>query len=437
MTLQQRIAVIGAGITGITTAYELAADGHEVTLYERCEAVAAEGSFANAGLLSPGSVSPAAAPGLHRWLLRGLFSHDAALHWRPQVSPAQWRWLRRWWQACNQGHERDVRAMVALARHSQDRLAALTHQLQLDYERSDGVLLLLRHEREFRPSHRHVQMLTELGVRATPLDAAACRALEPGLGEKALLAGGVHLPDDGVGNCRQFAQQLRDRLAALPGVRLHFNTAVTHIGREGGRIQLQHATNGAAGPEGEPRLAEHDTLVICAGASAPLLLRPLGWRVPLMPVHGYSVTFRLQAHGLAPRSAVVDTRAGVAITRQGGRIRITGGYALGGRTVPGEPVEAALRPLYGALNRWFPYAAERSQAQVWTGARPMLPEGPPIVGAAPARAGEGAIWLNLGHGAHGWSLACGSARLLADQIAGQSPALDPAPFAARRWLDGS
>lgn len=427
--------MIGAGITGITTAYELAQEGHAVTVYERCSSVAAEGSFATAGLVSPGSVSPAAAPGLHRWLLRGLFSHDAALHWRPRLSPAQWRWLSTWWRACGQPQEADVRAMVALARLSQARLSDLTTRLGLEFERSEGVLLLLRHTREFRPSLRHVEMLNELGVPAEPLDAQACRAIEPGLGDKARLAGGVHLRQDGVGNCRQFAQQLRDRLIEQhPAVRFRFSTAVTRIGREGGRIQVEHQTNPAEPAHAAPQLSEHDAVVVCAGASAPLLLRQLGWRMPLMPVLGHSVTFRLQAHGLAPRSAVVDARAGVAIARQGQRLRITGGFTLGGRGVPQAAAEAALRPLYRALNRWFPYAAERGHAQVWTGARPMLPSGPPVIGEAPRQTGEGRVWLNLGHGAHGWTLACGSARLLADQIAGRSAGIDPAPYTTTRWL---
>lgn len=427
MNSNQRIAVIGAGITGITTAYELAADGHQVTLYERRDAVAVEGSFANAGLLSPGSVSPAAAPGLRPWLLRGLMGHDAALRWRPGTSLAQWRWLRQWWRACGRSHADDVRAMVALARHSMERLDQLSHRLQLDYERSSGVLLLLRHEREFKPAHRHVQMLNELGVLAQPLDPAGCVAIEPGLGRQAQLAGGIHLVADGVGNCRQFAQLLRDHLVTLPGLTLNLNTDITRIERKAGRIALHLGPTPAAAAS----LAEHDALVICAGASAPHLLHHLGWRLPLMPVHGHSVTFRLQVDGHAPRSAVVDAQSGVAISRQGGRIRITGGYDLGRVDTPGE---AALRPLYDALNRWFPYAAERRHAQVWTGARPMLPEGPPIVGRAPGDAGHGAIWLNLGHGAHGWTLACGSARLLADQIGGRPPTLDARPFAAERWL---
>lgn len=433
MNSNQRIAIIGAGITGITTAYELAADGHHVTLYERCDAVAVEGSFANAGLLSPGSVSPAAAPGLRSWLLRGLVSHEAALRWRPRAAAAEWRWLHHWWRACGRGHADDVRAMVALARHSMERLSQLSSHLQLDYERSDGVLLLLRHEREFRPSHRHVQMLTELGVLAQPLDAAGCRKVEPGLGRDTPLAGGIHLANDGVGNCRQFAQQLRDHLLTRPDVQLRLNTLVTHLAHEGGRIKLHvtqnHATTGAV-----TSVAEHDAIVLCAGASASHLLQGLGWRLPLMPVHGHSVTFRLQADGHAPRSAVVDAQAGVAISRQGSRIRITGGYELKHANLFDTPKEAALRPLYQALNRWFPYAAERKHAQVWTGARPMLPEGPPVVGRAPARANEGPIWLNLGHGAHGWTLACGSARLLADQIGGLAPAVDPQPFSADRWL---
>lgn len=430
----QRIAVIGAGITGITTAYELAADGHQVTLYDRRDAVAVEGSFANAGLLSPGSVSPAAAPGLRPWLLRGLLSHDAALRWRPAgLSLAQWRWLRQWWRACGRGHADDVRAMVALARHSQERLDQLSQRLQLEFERSSGVLLLLRHEREFKPAHRHVQMLTELGVLAQPLDPVGCRAIEPGLGHKAELAGGIHLVSDGVGNCRQFAQLLRDHLVTLPNVQLRLNTRITGISRETGPIALQLSTTpGAPAPSADiATVAHHDALVVCAGATAPSLLQGLGWRLPLMPVRGHSVTFRLQVDGHAPRSAVIDAQAGVAISRQGSRIRITGGYDLGPADAPGE---TALRPLYDALNRWFPYAAERKQAQVWTGARPMLPEGPPIIGRAPTASGQGPVWLNLGHGAHGWTLACGSARLLADQIAGLAPAVDARPFSADRWL---
>lgn len=425
MISNQRIAVIGAGITGITTAYELAADGHQVTLYDRHDAVAVEGSFANAGLLSPGSVSPAAAPGLRPWLLRGLVTHDAALRWRPGASATQWRWLRHWWRACGRGHADDVRAMVALARHSMARLDQISHHLQLDFERSTGVLLLLRHEREFKPSHRHVQMLAELGVSAQQLDPTGCRAIEPGLGRKTPLAGGIHLLGDGVGNCRQFAQQLRDHLLTLPGVQLRLNTTISRIAREAGRITLH-----IAGEPGRPDTqADHDAVVVCAGASAPALLQGLGWRLPLIPVHGHSVTFRLQVDGHAPRSAVVDAQAGVAISRQGSRIRITGGYDLGSTNAPGE---TALRPLYDALNRWFPYAAERRHAQVWTGARPMLPEGPPIIGRAPG--GDGDIWLNLGHGAHGWTLACGSARVLADQISARTPAVDAQPFAADRWL---
>jgi D-amino-acid dehydrogenase len=429
------LAVIGAGITGVTTAHELAADGHDVTVYDRCESVGAEGSFANAGLLAPGCVSPASAPGLRPWLLRGLLRHEAALRWRPGLSLNQWRWLVRWWRACSHSHAEDVRAMVLLARYSQQRLAAMTEHLRLDYERSRGVLLLLRHEREFRPTRRHVEMLRELGVEAEELTSERCREVEPGLGGEAqALAGGVHLAGDGVGNCRQFAQLLRDHATAQQGVMFRFNTTVTAAKRDGDGVTLCLASSrGSSVVQRLPDAARHDALVLCAGASAADLLPAWGWRLPLLPVHGHSVTLPLRPDGRAPRSAVVDARSGVAISRLGGRIRITGGFVLG-RDQPLMPTETALAPLYAALDRWFPHAAQRSQPQLWTGARPMLPEGPPVVGAAPGSTGRGAVWLNLGHGAHGWTLACGSARLLADQVAGRAPAIDARPYASQRWL---
>ncbi|MEO8299387.1 MAG: FAD-dependent oxidoreductase [Burkholderiales bacterium] len=434
------IAVIGAGIAGVTTAFELAADGHRVTVYDRRESVGAEGSFANTGLLSPGCVSPASAPGLRPWLLRGLVGHESALRWRPGASLAQWRWLARWWRACGTSHAADVRTLVGLARYSQQRLALLTEQLELDYERSSGVLLLLRDEREFRPSRRHVLMLRELGVEAAELTPEQCREIEPGLGEDAVLAGGVHLSGDGVGNCRQFAYQLRDAAVASGRVSFRFDTAVQSVRPEGSQVHLRLAPAGPdpawqtqtskTAPLADQPAVAHDAVVLCTGASAGALLKPLGWSLPLLPVYGHSLTLPLRLDGRAPRSAVVDAQAGVAIGRLGGRIRITGGYGLG--EVGAEPSEEALRPLYAALDRWFPYAANRNQVQVWTGARPMLPEGPPIIGSAPGTAGT--VWLNVGHGAHGWTLACGSARLLADQLGGRTTALDASPFAAVRWL---
>lgn len=459
-----RIAVIGAGITGITTAYELAEDGHTVSVFDRCASVAAESSFATTGLISPGCVSPATAPGLRRWLLRGLYSHEAALRWRPRASRSQWGWLLRWWRANRKTHPADVRAMVDLARVSQERLSWLTDLHSLNYERSAGVLVLLRNEDELAPGHRHAAMLRELGIKVDELTPERCKSIEPGLRHTSTLAGALHLGEDGVGNCREFSHRLRDLCVQRRGVRFHFGVQVSRIESEGGQTRLRLAAppaptsgvgrllsarrpggdsesasissllNGdgaptSAMPESPEQPAQEffDAVVICTGASGSALLKGLGAKVPLMPVYGYSVSFRIRPDGLPPRSAVVDARSGIAIARLGERVRVSGGFEFG--ELDGQDRDAMLGQLYDALHHWFPFATERTQPQIWKGARPMLPEGPPVIG--PAR--TSGVWLNLGHGAHGWTLACGAARLLADQIAGRTPLLDADRYSLHRF----
>lgn len=448
-----RVAVVGAGIAGLTTAFELAEAGHEVSVYERCDAVAEVSSFAHAGLLTAGLVSPAAAPGLRRWLLRGLRHHESALRWRPGLDAAHYQWLWQWWRASSSSHASDVRAMTELAVLSLQRLNELTRDLGLSYERSRGVLVLLRDSRELAPTHRHVGMLRELGWPVNELTPQACLEIEPHLG-RSRLAGGLHLPDDGVGNCRQMTQQLREYAERRQGVQFTFGTEVSGIRTEGRQIVLQlrererdaatpsrpgllarrraHASDSAAvdfaptQPIGRDSQAVHDAVVLCSGADTALVHRH-SQALPLQPVWGHAATFRLRPDGHALQSAVVDASAGVTLSRLGHRLRVTGGFELG--STSGKNGDAALAPLYEALDRWFPHAAERQQAQIWRGARPMLPYGPPVIGPS-ATPG---VWFNLGHGAHGWTLACGSARLLAEQISGLPCSTDPAPFAASRW----
>lgn len=428
-----RIAVIGAGVAGMASACELALQGHQVTVYDRHDGVAEAASFAHANLLTPGLVTPAAAPGLRRWLWRGLRHHNAALRWHPLQSSDAYRWLWRWWRASRRGHVDDVRAMTELALLSARRQEAIGQTLSVETERSAGVLVLLRHASELAPTHRHAQMLRDMGWSARELSPEQCREVEPHLGA-GTLAGGLHLPDDAVGNCRLWIQRLRDALVRERGLQLQLGTEVRAIrSAESGRGIALHLTPRPGSRQHRDvdgqhsgRIDRHDAVVLCGGADTGLLAE-VGVRIPLMPVWGQSLTLRLRPDSLALQSAVIDARAGVTLTRLGERLRVTGGYTLGPRGA--NTSEAALRPLYGALDRWFGHATERASPLIWQGARPMLPDGPPIIGAAPMTG----VWLNVGHGAHGWTLACGGARLLAEQIAGATPSLDPVPFALARW----
>ncbi len=414
-----RVAVIGAGIVGVATAYELACDRHEVTVFERNSSVAEEASYANAGVVAPGYVTPWAAPGMPAKVLRHLARVHAPVRLARPMAPGQLRWLWQWWRACRADRFAANRAqMIALARYSQQRLHALTRALELRYEQASGMLVLLRRARDLAQARPGLKLLAELGIDFHLVGPDDARRIEPGLRSDTALHAAVHLPRAEVANCRQFAQLLRG-LAQQRGADFRFQHEVLGVD-PGPRPRLRHrVTRSAAEP---PLDAPFDAVVICAALGSPALLRPLGLHLPLLPVHGCSVTAPLRLldgapeHG--PRAAVVDEEYKVAISRLGSRVRVAGSAELGGRAQ--SPNEAVLRTLHKILDDWFPGCVEPDRQQTWKGARPMLPDGPPVVGAS----GAPGIWLNLGHGSSGWALACGSARVVADLVAARSPEID-------------
>ncbi|MES2718783.1 MAG: D-amino acid dehydrogenase [Pseudomonadota bacterium] len=413
-----RVAVIGAGIVGVTAAFELARDGHAVTVFERRASVAEEASFANAGVVAPGYVTPWAAPGMPAKVLKHLLSRHAPVRLAWPMAPGQLRWLWRWWRACRAPVFASNRAqMHRLARYSQQRLQALSQELQLDHEQARGYLVLLRSAQELAGARASLKLLAELGVDFHLVDGTKARLVEPGLNPAAPLHAAVHLPADEVGNCRQFAQAMRAEAQRLGAV-FHFQRTVLGI-VPGAAPQLRHRPSGTADA---PQDTGFDAVVVCAALGASALLRPLGLRLPLMAVHGFSLTAPLrlvEGHpDLGPRAGVMDEKYKVAISRLGQRVRVAGSAEVGGRLDHIQP--GALQTLHKVLDDWFPGCAQLAQAQAWKGARPMLPDGPPVIGAS----GTPGVWLNLGHGSSGWALACGSARVLADQIAGRAPGID-------------
>ncbi len=437
-----KVAVIGAGIIGVTTAYELAADGHEVTVLERRGSVAAETSFANAGVIAPGYVTPWAAPGMPAKVLGHLLSRHAPVRVHPNLSAGELAWMWRWWRACRlRTYQANRLRMQRLAYFSRERLHRLTRDLKLDYEHGDGYLVLLRSAKDAALVQPGLASLAELNTRFEMLDAGQCRAVEPDLSDETELYGGVYLPDDEVGNCRQFATLLRTEAQRL-GVRFRFHTLVQKI-IAGAPPQLVHvyappedstvlvnvaAESASNEAQDTQPMAQHpitegfDAVVVCAALASHALLRPHGLKLPMQAVHGYSITAPLRQfegrvdHG--PRSALMDERYKVAISRLGTRVRVAGSAEIGGSGNRHNP--HALDTLYKVLHDWFPGSARLSQAQVWKGARPMLPDGPPVLGAS----GIAGVWLNLGHGSSGWALACGSARLLTDALARRTPSID-------------
>ncbi|MEQ1534434.1 MAG: D-amino acid dehydrogenase [Burkholderiaceae bacterium] len=421
-----KIAIVGAGVIGVTTAYELACDGHEVTVFERNSSIAVESSFANAGIVAPGYVAPWAAPGMPFKVFKHLLSRHAPVKIKFPLSNNDLAWMWRWWRACKLDTYLANRSrMQALASYSRDRLHAITADLSLEFERNDGLMVLLRSAKDAKLMQPNLQVLRESGVSFKELTAEEARIVEPAINPDNDFFGAVHLPNDEVGNCREFTLLLKAESHKL-GVKYEMNTTVASL------LSAKGAILNIANQDSQRAF---DAVVMCAGtASSELLkpiLKPIKRKLPLVPVYGYSISAAIREPLNAPRSAVIDERYKVAITRMGNRVRVAGSAEIGG-SLDNKQV-SAISTLYKVLQDWFPGAAHISNmgASVteWKGARPMLPDGPPVLGAS----GVPNIWLNLGHGSSGWALSCGSARVLADLIANRHPDVDVSGMSIERF----
>jgi D-amino-acid dehydrogenase len=415
------IAVIGAGIVGVTTAYELACDGHQVTVYEQRGAAAEEASFANAGVLAPGYVTPWAAPGMPWKVAKQLFAPHAAMRLALPLSSDDLAWMWRFWRACRvETYLAHRAALQKLAFYSRERLHAITEQHQLAYDRAEGYTVLLRSAKDVKLVQPSLRVLRDAGVPFSELDEAGVRLIEPALNPDTHFHGAIHLPQDEVGNCRQFALLLKD-IARSQGVDYQFNTTVAYIDK----AQAATVYIAPSGSQNTPVAARFDAVVLCAGAASAQLCKPLGRHLQITPIYGYSVSAQVREPLDAPRSALMDEHYKVAISRLGQRVRVAGSAEIGGSLTVHRA--SALRTLYKVLHDWFPGAGTMQRSvQEWKGARPMLANRPPLVGAS----GIPGLWFNTGHGSSGWALSCGSARLLADSIAGRGTAIEAAPFSA-------
>ena len=414
-----KIAVVGAGIVGVSTAYELAQDGHQVTVFERRGAAAEESSFANAGVLAPGYVTPWAAPGMPWKVAKQLLAPHAAVRVGFPLSGAELAWMWRFWRACRMDTYLAHRAALQkLAFYSRERLHAITDKHQLDFDRAQGYTVLLRSAKDAAMVQPSLQVLKDAGVPFNVIDPAAARVIEPALNPETPFHSAVHLPQDEVGNCRQFALMLKD-IARSQGVDFQFNTTVASID------VAQKATLFVADTHSRttPTPVSCDAIVVCAGAASTQLCKPLGKKLPIASIYGYSVSAHIREPLDAPRAALMDEHYKVAISRLGNRVRVAGSAEIGGRHDTKRL--SAMRTLYKVLQDWFPGAALMSHGvQEWKGARPMLANRPPIIGAS----GLPGLWFNTGHGSSGWALGCGSARLLADAVAGRSAGIDTVPY---------
>ena len=409
-----KVVVLGGGVIGVTTAWALARQGAEVTVVERQPDVALETSFANAGQISPGYSTPWAAPGIPLKALKWLFQAHAPLAIRPDGSLFQWRWMAAMLANCSASrYAVNKERMMRLSEYSRDCLRAWRAETGLHYdERSGGTLQLFRSQAQLDAAARDVAVLQDCGVPFELLDSAGVVSVEPALARaSAPMAGGLRLPNDETGDCHLFTRQLAERARVL-GVQQRTSCSVqalTHDGRRITGVQLTDA-------DGQAHTMQADRYVLAAGSYSRALLLPLGLDIPVYPVKGYSLTIPLRDASLAPQSTVLDETYKIALTRLGDRLRVGGMAELAGFDLRLNPRRRATLEM--VTRELFP-GGDLAQAQFWTGLRPMTPDGTPLVGATPLDN----LYLNTGHGTLGWTMACGSAQLLADLISGRQPAI--------------
>ncbi|AHC47066.1 D-amino acid dehydrogenase [Achromobacter xylosoxidans] len=414
------VIVLGSGVIGTTTAYYLARQGAKVTVLDRQPGAAQETSYANAGQVSPGYSTPWAAPGIPLKAIKWLFKKHAPLAIRLDGSLYQLKWMAAMLANCSaERYAVNKERMLRLAEYSRDCLRELRADTGIHYEeRARGTLQLFRTEAQMEAARRDIAVLEEVGVPYELLDRNRLVTAEPALARSLhKLAGGLRLPNDETGDCRLFTTRLAEMAAAL-GVEFRYNQSVTGLNTAGGQVTGVRVGN---------EVLTADRYVAAFGSYTRGFLEPLGLDLPVYPVKGYSLTIPMKDEAAAPVSTILDETYKIAVTRFDDRIRVGGMAELSGFDL--RLKDARRKTLELVVNDLFPGSGDVARAEFWTGLRPMTPDSTPVVG--PTRYGN--LFLNTGHGTLGWTMACGSGKLVADQVLGQRPQIRTDGLALSRY----
>ena len=415
-----KVLVLGSGVIGTAVAYYLAKAGHEVEVVDRQSGPALETSYANAGEVSPGYSAPWAGPGVPlkaiKWML---MQHSPLVIW-PMLDPAMWRWGAMMLANCTaKAYALNKSRMVPIAEYSRDCLKALRAETGITYDdRAQGTLQLFRTQKQLDGIAGDVAVLKQYGVPFEVLDRAGFCAVEPALKlTQDKFVGALRLPGDETGDCHVFTNRLAERAAAL-GVRFRWDTRIEALQVGGGAITGVHTDAG---------LLKADRVVLALGSYSAPLLAPVGIRIPVYPVKGYSITVPITDPTGAPESTIMDETHKVAVTRLGDRIRVGGTAELAGFSLNLRGARrATLEHVVGDL---FPTGGDVAQASFWCGLRPMTPDGTPIIGATPVQD----LLLATGHGTLGWTMAAGTGRVIADLVSGRAPEIDVSALGMARY----
>ena len=406
-----KVIVLGAGVIGVAAAWFLREAGHDVLVLERQPAAGMETSFANGGQISVSHAEPWANPGAIRKILKWLGRDDAPLLFRLRADPQQWLWGMKFLLECLPGrNRRNILQLVRLGLYSRANLQALRRQTGIEYHQLErGILHLYTERRDFEVAARTAALMRNLGVDRVPKSVEECVAIEPALASaRKLIAGGTYAASDESGDAHVFTQRLAT-LCAQRGVRFEYGSPIEKIVADGDRI---------AGVQVAGKLARGDAYVVALGSYSPLLLRPLGVRLPIYPAKGYSVTLPVKDPSAAWTVSLSDESHKLVFARLGERLRIAGTAELTGYDTSINEVRC--RAILNRTLELFPQAGDATRAEFWAGLRPATPSNVPCIG----RTRYANLFLNTGHGTLGWTHACGSGRALADIVSGHRPEID-------------
>lgn len=416
-----RTIVLGAGVIGTATAWYLARHGHEVTVIERQGAVARETSFANGGVLHSSEAEPWSRPGMGRNLIRWIGREDAPLLLRPRALPSVWRWGLAFLANCRKTPFREnTRRNLRLTLYTLDCVKRIREETGSAYDvATEGSLKVYTSESALGAMEAEARLMEPHGLVCERLDVKECVAREPALGPiEGTLAGGLYFPADEHGDCRAFTEGLAEHAAREHGVKFRFSRTVTGLRVDGRRVQAVETDDGPL---------EADNVVVALGSHTPALLRPHGIRLAIQPVKGVTVTVPAAAWPDGPKVPIIDDSRLFGLIRIGDRYRCSGSAEIDG--FDATPNRARCERLVENVISVFPDFArcwDPETAQLWAGLRPMTPSGTPYLG--PTRI-EG-LFVNAGHGHLGWTMSCGSARVVADLVAGRDPEIDVAGLLA-------
>ncbi|OYV02178.1 MAG: amino acid dehydrogenase [Burkholderiales bacterium PBB5] len=411
-----KVIVLGAGLLGVTSAYFLRQQGHEVTVVDRQATPAAETSFANGGQISVSHAEPWANPSAPLKVLKWLGKEDAPLLFRIRADMRQWLWGLQFLRECTPARTRhNIEQIVRLGTYSRDILQGLRRDIGIEYDqRTQGILHFYTSQKEFDGAEAPAAQMRELGCDRRVISADEAVALEPALRHiRPQLAGATYTAEDESGDANRFARELVARCRA-DGVQFLMSHTVTALREAGGQIDHVEATDA----EGRFQRVRGDAYVLAMGSLSPLVVAPLGIRLPIYPAKGYSVTMPVKDASMAHQVSLTDDEYKLVFSRLGDRLRIAGTAELNGydRDLNRVRCEAIVR----RTEELFPGAGDAEQAQFWTGLRPATPSNVPIIG----RAKIGNLYLNTGHGTLGWTHACGSGKSIARIVSGMAPEVD-------------